>query len=164
MHRAPSRSAIPKVVGILAVVFAPIGLLFSLAFSLGIDHEMERFSDLGLGAFSVWLKVSLVVSAMIFLIHLTAGIMSIRYSRNAPIVMTLYGALALLFLIVDIAMSIATVPGGAESFAFSELVAPRIGLAVFAFPWPIVAIVLSNVSAARRACGRIADEVGEVFR
>lgn len=165
LGEAPRRSAIPKVVGILAIVFASLGLIGSLAVTVSVTDKIDllrllRDESLGLRSFDTWLKLYLAPAALVFGVHLTAGILSVRYAATAPRWMTLYAVLALALLAADIAISMATFPhaAGLESDymrekLYEEFVHPRFGLAVLGLPWPIIALVLMNVRSARAACG-----------
>jgi hypothetical protein len=159
-HLGPDRrrSAIPKVIGILAIVFASLGILGSLATALGVEDEMMTAYGVtreDLGAFGTWMLVYLALAAVVFGVHLTAGIQSVRYTASAPRWMTLYGILAIALIVTDIIVSMATFPDGAgfvRRALYEDLVYPRFGLAVLALPWPIIALVLMNQPLARLAC------------
>lgn len=112
--------------GILAIVFAAIGLLVTFASAFGYDEELQRHSltHEQLGGFGTWVLLAVIPGLGLFALHLTAGILSLRYSRAAPIVMTIYGVAALLA--VD----------------------------CLAAPWPVVVLVLMNLPGARAACRR----------
>jgi hypothetical protein len=151
---APRRSSIPRVIGILAIVFAGLGILGSLAITLGVDEDMRKYGGTreAFGEFGTWTAVYLWLAAVLFAVHLTAGIQSVRYAASAPLWMTIYGALAIALVVLDIAVSVATFPHLASQQIWEDLVYPRIGLAVLALPWPIVALVMMNQRSARLAC------------
>jgi hypothetical protein len=148
------RSAIPKVVGILATVFCGFGLLFSAGLALGMEDEMLQHgvSRPDLGSFATWMMVSLVLAVGVFALHLTAGIQAIRYARSAPRLMTAYAVAAIALAIGDAAISAITFPSELAGGAYEDLAVPRFGLAFLALPWPIVALVLINTRGARTAC------------
>jgi hypothetical protein len=151
------RSVIPKVAGILAIVFASLGLLGSLSTVLGVDDDMlvHGVTREGLGAFGTWMLAYLALAAAVFAVHLTAGIQSVRYAASAPRWMTLYGALAIALIVTDFIVSMTTFPDGRgflHQKMYEDLVEPRFGLAVLALPWPIIALVLMNQHSARLAC------------
>lgn len=155
--RPVTRSAIPKVVGILGIIFASFGIFGSIATAVGVDDAMWKFdtSRESLGAFGTWTLVYVAIAAALFAVHLTGAIQSVRYAPSAPRWMTLYGILALALIAADVAVSMATFPGGGgyrhEAF-YEELVYPRFGLAVLALPWPIIVLALMNQRSARLAC------------
>lgn len=151
------RSAIPKVVGILAIVFASLGLIGSLSTAFGVDDDMLAHGTTrdGLGAFGTWMLAYVALAAVVFAVHLTAGIQAIRYAASAPRWMTVYGALAIALVVADFIVSMTTFPEGSgflHQKLYEDLVEPRFGLAVLALPWPIIALVLMNQHSARLAC------------
>ena len=153
----PRRSRIPRVTGILAIVFASLGLLGALALALGADDVMRGLDATrqGLGAFGTWMLVSLGLSAGLFGAHLMAGIQSVRYAASAPRWMTLYGVLAIALLVTDIIVSIATFPEGhgyRHRALYEEMVYPRLGMGILGMPWSILALVLLNLRSARLSC------------
>lgn len=154
---APPRSAIPKVIGILAIIFCVFGLLGALAMWVGPEDDMRRLdvTKESLGGFGTWMSVSFVFSLALFAVHLTAGIQAVRYAPSAPRWMLIYGVVAIVLVVADIFVSLAAFPDGAgheRRMLREELVMPRIGLAVFALPWPIIALILMNVRPARVSC------------
>jgi len=151
-----TRSSVPRVLGILATVFAPLGLLVTFGLAFGFEEELSRYNLVRseLGAFGTWLNIGALLGVALFAVHLAAGIQAIRYARSAPTLLMIYSIFALALLVMDVAISIATFPSHLPPAAFDDLVGPRIGLAVMAAPWPIVALVLISTRGARRACGR----------
>ena len=153
----PPRSAIPKVIGILAIVFASFGVLGTLGLTFGMEDELSRYRITrdALGSFGTWMIVSGVFGFALFGVHLTMGIQAVRYAPSAPRWATIYGVLAIALVLADIIVSMATFPDGhgyRHRQAYEDLVYPRIGLAIFALPWPIIALILMNVRGARRSC------------
>ena len=150
----PARSAIPKVIGVLAIVFASIGIVVALAPIAVIDEDLAKhgLSHADLGSFGTWMIVSLAISLAISGLHLAAGIVSLNYGRLAPLLMTIYAAVALVFIGVDMVVSVRLFSPGIGSAAFDDLVGARIGLGILAAPWPIVALVLMNLRSARHSC------------
>jgi hypothetical protein len=152
------RSSIPRVIGILAIVFSSLGLLGSFATLVGPADDMLKFSisKETLGTFGTWMNVYVVLAVALFGVHLTAGIQSVRYARSAPLWMTIYAILAIVLIVVDMTISYSTFPKGEFGFLqkaiFEDLVYPRLGLAVLALPWPIVVLSLMNQRTARLAC------------
>ena len=151
------RSSIPKVIGILAIVFASLGLLGSLAMTFGFDEEMQKYAVTReqLGGFGTWMLVYLIIGVALFGAHLTAGIASVRYAASAPSWMTFYAIAAIALVVADVAVPIATFPSGSgflHKAMYEDFVYPRIGLAILALPWPIIALVMMNQRSARLAC------------
>lgn len=153
-YRPPqSRSAIPRVVGILAIVFAPIGLLYTLAITYGPKDEFHwlEITQEELGFFGTWLDVSLIIGVALFVLHLVAGIAAVSYRRSGPPLLSAYAIAALLLVVADVAIALSAPIS--DSLVHSELVLPRVFLQVFALPWPIIALILINQRSARSACG-----------
>lgn len=150
------RSSIPKVIGILAIVFSSLGLIGTLAVTFGMEDDLRKY-DLTrelLGGFGTWMSIYLVLGLALFGVHLAAGILSVKYSPAAPSWMTFYGVAALALLVADVAIAEATFPSGryGHEAVYEAFVYPRIGLAVLALPWPIVVLSLMNQRSARMAC------------
>jgi hypothetical protein len=155
MYRpGPRRSSIPRVIGILAIVFASLGLVGALTLSFGVDEDLARRGTTreNFGAFGSWTLAYAPLAGLVFAVHLTAGIQSMRYAASAPRWMTIYGALAIALVLTDLAVSVATFPHLTSQKLQEDLLDPRLGLAVLSLPWPIIAIVLMNQRTARLAC------------
>lgn len=152
----PRRSAVPLVLGILAIVFAAIGLVGTAVLAFGLDKEMARHGVTrgAMGDYGTWIVVYSIISLGLFASHLAAGILGVRYSRRAPNMFTLYAIAALALVIADVALSVALSPFPLSSAAFDEIIGPRFGLEILAAPWPIVVLVLANLRRTREACTR----------
>lgn len=152
------RSLIPRVIGILAIVFASIGLLFSLAMSFGFDDDLMKHgvTKADLDAYGTWMTVSIVPALAVFAAHLTAGIQCVRYAPSAPTLMIIYASLALARNVADVVITALTFPAPTYTTMFEDLGAGRIGIAMMATPWPIVALVLMMLRTSRKACRPIA--------
>lgn len=147
------RSSIPKVVGILAIIFSVIGLLGALVQTFGIYGQLDEkhIPSSALGSFATWNIINMVLAAGVFGIHLAAGILSVRYSPRAPKFITIYGIFALALLVANIALTAALFPD-LVSLTLDNPEYARYGLEVLALPWPIVALALMNTRRARQAC------------
>jgi hypothetical protein len=149
--RPKKRSAIPKVLGILAIVFSVFGLLFAVVQTFGTYSDIEEvFLDSSeLGTFATWIPAYLVFAVIVFGLHLTAGIFSIRYSSRAIKWMNAYAVFAILLALANIAITATTYP---EALKISDGHAGRIVLDVFALPWPIIVLSLMNLRSVHLAC------------
>lgn len=152
------RSAIPRTVGILAIVFASLGLLVA-ATPLGMLEDIEVFTQTGgvLDQYLTWITINAILSLLLFGLHLAGGILSLRYSARAPKWMTLYGVLAIVLIVVNVVVSVITFPEGPSSsrvcaVGFDELVGSRLALDAVALPWPIVVLSLMNTQRAKQSC------------
>jgi len=162
----PQRSAIPRVVGILALVFAPIGIFFSLVFVAGPvgDHSSVPSEWTAL---VTWLWVTFVASIVLFGLHLTGGILAVMYKRAAPLLMSLYGILGILLALGRVAVPFALMPKdvGGHSSLMEDFVYMQIGYGVLAVIWPIIALALMNTRSSKTACSGqpSAQQVAGVF-
>jgi len=148
----PQRSAIPRVVGILALVFAPIGIFFSLVFVAGPVGEHAAPASEWLPLIS-WLWVTFVASIVLFGLHLTGGILAVMYKRAAPLVMSLYGILGIALALGRIAVPLALMPKNAgHSSMTDDFVFMQIGYGMLAVIWPISALALLNTRGSKTAC------------
>src|SRR6478609_4572079 len=95
MYPHQARSAIPRVIGILALVFAPMGIFFSLTWVLGSIYN-HRSEDLtAWQPLLTWLWVTVGLTVLVFAAHVVAGITAVMYKPSAPRWMTIYGIVAL---------------------------------------------------------------------
>ncbi len=165
-YGVPRRSSIPKVMGILMLVFGGIGLLSGLSglisggagMGMGSSHSpipmaaMEKLRDFQrLGSF---------VGLPLALLQCLAGLWAIRYKRAARLLSSAYAVLAMLWVVVSIAMMYSwllptmkrLVPsssiGQLEAFVgFTMVVAAVIGMV-----WPALILILMNRRSVREAC------------
>jgi len=157
MQVQPSRSAIPKVLGVLAIVFSCVGLLGSAIWCFGPLSDLELNRDSDLGAIKTWLLVWMALSLGVFVIELVGGILAVQYKRSGLTALTYYAIAALALIVVDVILTNVLIPshyqrqGGDDGVWFSV----RTMHLVFSFmaaPWPIVALALSRNARARDAC------------
>lgn len=154
------RSSIPKVIGVLAIVFACLGAfgaLGALGMAISAEDEMRKFGLAAeeLGAFGTWIYAYVLLSVALFAVHLAAGIQSVRYAASAPRWMTIYGVLAIALVVTDLIVSFAAIPRGdghGREALYQNLFMPRLSLAILGMPWPIIALVMMNLRSARLAC------------
>jgi hypothetical protein len=151
--RAPRRSGIPRVIGILALVFCGIGLLVNCAMYAGMRGDARTFGVFEeLGFYGTWITISFVFGFLVFALHLVAGIAATAYKRSAPALITAYAVLAIASVVGDMLVVTFAFPDALQPYQ-ADLGQSRLGLAVIALPWPIVALVLMNLRGAKRACG-----------
>jgi hypothetical protein len=163
--RPPQRSAIPKVVGILAIVFACFGALFALVIHFGPLSDLNRWGvSRQAPALVNWMWGSLALSAGVFALHMIGGITALMYRPVAPRLVTAYAILAILLAISDIVLSTMLVPANLRFDTYSYLSVAQVkesmmvravieGLCI---PWPVVALALMNTRGAKHACGAVA--------
>jgi hypothetical protein len=148
------RSGIPKVIGILMIVFASLGLLVSLAGLAGNSAEgvLKEVPE-----WKTWSTLSMVFGLIglgISVLHLIGGISAVRYKASAP-------KLAVTYAVANIASNLAQAiivfawlkpalskfPGAAEAVG-AFLV---IGI-IIALIWPTIVLVLMTRPSAKEAC------------
>ena len=132
-------------------MFSVIGLFFSLVQTFGTYGDIEgAYLDASeLGTFASWIPAYMVFAVITFAIHLTAGILSIRYSPRCIKWMNAYGIFAILLAIANISITAATYP---EALKITEGHVGRIALDALALPWPIVVLSLMNLRSVHLAC------------
>jgi hypothetical protein len=155
------RSSIPKVMGILMIVFASLGLLFTLP-SLGGPKGAEELNGI-----AEWDKLVQFVKIFAFMdlgigaLHLFAGIRLVGYKKNGPMLAYIYAILRIVASIVSLAVVYAwLVP------ALDKLDTPGVqdaktiigGLFVFSAVissiWPTLILILVSRRGSRDACVR----------
>jgi hypothetical protein len=145
------RSAIPRVVGIIAMVIAPIGALWSWT-AWSRSQRMASWDDADRLADTItYLEIYFVVSVALFLAHVLGGAFACAYRRLGRYLLTGYAIGALLLIVVDLYMMYA-LPGEGrqhDRHGWGGLV--RMAASVIALPWPIVVLALINVRRARDA-------------
>jgi hypothetical protein len=150
-----TRSAIPRVVGILATIFAAIGLLGSIIWVWGPGTDLSiRHRDGRWDAEHYWLLTWGALSAAVFVVHLVAGLMSISYRPSAPRLARIYGVAAIALALLDVVLVLALEPSGGHHHAelHESVVTLHIVFSGIALPWPITMLILMETSAAKRAC------------
>src|SRR5258708_5547389 len=80
-----ARSKIPKVVGILAIIFSSVGFL-TATIPLGMldDMRLHHLTWSDLGSYASWIIVWLVLGLAVSGVHLAGGISALRYRRSGP--------------------------------------------------------------------------------
>ena len=149
-----TRSAIPKVVGILAMIFAPIGAMASAIWTWGPLDDVSRWSEGGWGTVSTWLLVWGVLSGLVFALHLLSGITAMLYRPSAPRWTTIYAIAAIVLALLGAAMVALLSPSGGTHYRglHESVVLMHYVFAGLALPWPITALLLMNTASAKRAC------------
>ena len=150
----PRRSAVPRVVGILALVFACLGIATSLIWTFGPLHDIDRWGEHErLGGIITWMYAWLAMSVVLFGVHLTGGILAIMYKPAGPRLLTGYAVGALALVVIDLVMMHGFVPRDFSGHDIRNSV--TIARTVFdglAAPWPVIVLALVNSRGARAAC------------
>jgi hypothetical protein len=162
MQQRPPDSKIPKVVGILMIVFGSLGLLSSVIAlaSGGMRGEMvARVPDL-----KPWNTVTLLLSTVglaISVLHLYVGVRALNYKWNAPRLAVVYAAASVTLTALNTILLLAwgkplveramlEQPGGELATAmFGPLLAISIAVTV---AWCALVAFLMTRPAAKAAC------------
>src|SRR6476469_9254796 len=101
----PQRSVIPRVIGIIGMPFAAIGLGGSVLFTFGPLHDIRRWGEAErLDGTISWLYLWLAISFGLFAVHLAGAIASCIYKPIGPRLMVGYATGALLLIGIDLVM------------------------------------------------------------
>ena len=150
-----SRSGTPKVMGILMIIFASLGILATLASFGGQDVSelgpawQEKFSSV-----NTYLTVLSVVGLGLGILHLLTGIAAVGYKKNAPKLAKIYGLTALVNVVVGMIVTYALLKplmdemGGMGGAVGGMVVIVSLIGAV----WPILVLALMTGSKAKQAC------------
>lgn len=153
------RSAIPKVIGILMIIFAGLGLLgtlLGLAGSTSMPHATgsARFED-AFNTLESYQTITNLIGLFIGILHLVGGIQCVRYARNAPMLAKLYGIVAIFAIIIEMSLMYAWLmpmfdgaPAGFKSFFGALMVFG----AIIGCAWPTVILALMTRPSAKEAC------------
>ena len=150
-----ARSAIPKVVGILMIVFASLGLLHSLISMFQAQLVSETFHSHEMEGFVHVALIFGLLDVGIGFLHLAAGLRALGYKESAPRLTMLYGVLKIVttvgLLVVTYAFMRRALDGaGSEESAIIGFGFVLVGL--FYMAWPIVAMALMSRPSAKAAC------------
>ena len=157
-YQQPRRSAIPKVVGILMIVFASLGLLVSLiALAMSGQFDKMDVGDVGIGKLKTYHMIEQCSYLLIGILHMVAGIMCVMHKRAAPMLAVVYAVLKILVVVVIWALVftwLAPVLDKAPKEMKAQFTMQMIVGGVINISWPIVAWVLMSRPSARAACDR----------
>jgi hypothetical protein len=149
----PSRSVIPRVVGIIALPFACVGLVTSLVWTFGPLHDINRWGvSERLGGITTWLYAWLAISVLLFGVHLVGGILAILYKPAGLRVLTGYAVGALALIAIDLVMMHGFMPRIPDHDVHSSVTMARTVFDGLAAPWPVIVLALVSSRGARAAC------------
>jgi hypothetical protein len=155
------RSGIPKVIGILMIVFSSLGILGGLIGLAGGGGgpELERFPEYK--RFMTMSMVATIVGLGISALHLAAGMSAVRYKQSAPKLAMAYGWINI---ITTIAWSVVVyawlkpaMEKAMEGSGMGSAIGAIIGFSVIfgtliGTAWPIIVLALMSRPAAKAAC------------
>lgn len=163
-YGAPRRSAIPKVMGILMIIFGGLGILSAL---VGLATGGGFGMPSGPGAMdklreelTAYTQVTNGISLPLAIFHLVAGVWAVLYKRAAPLLATTYATLAMLNQVLAAFLLFSWYLPAMERLLPSSMAGPmRMGMMVgFVFgliiglTWPVLVLILMRRPAAMEAC------------
>jgi hypothetical protein len=147
------RSSIPRVVGILAVIFAVIGAASSALFTWGPLDDFKWHRDAPGVSFMVkFLYLWGGLSAVLFILHLVGGILAITYRAIGLRLLIAYAVGALVLVVLDLVVIWFAAPSGAHHRIEDSLQIPHTLYSAIAAVWPIIVLALVSSRRARAAC------------
>lgn len=150
------RSSIPKVVGILMIIFGSLGLIGGL---IGLAGNSASGDLKDLPEWKTYMTMSMVFGVIglgISALHVFGGIRAVGYKSNAPKLAMLYGLLnivtqiawgAIVFAWLKPAIAKAAGDAGAAIIGIGVMFGVIISIA-----WPIIVLSLMSRPAAKAAC------------
>jgi hypothetical protein len=149
----PKSSAIPRVVGIIGIVFSVVGLGSSGVFTFGPMSDIKRWSDgSDLGTITNWLYAWMLLSVVLFGLHFVGSILAIMYKSVGPKLLTSYGVSAVILIVIDLVMVHGFVPRDSDFDVYGSVAISHTVFSAIAFPWPVVVLALINSRRSREAC------------
>lgn len=166
----PQRSGIPRVLGVLAIIFSCFGLLGSAIWAFGPLSDIKEYGASDLDPIKTWLYVWMLLSAGVFVLHLIAGIYAVQYKLTGLKLMTIYAVAALALILIDVVLVNVLIPSryqydtrGDDGVWFSVRTMHLV-FSGMAAPWPIIALALARNGRAQEACNAGAlQQVQNVF-
>jgi hypothetical protein len=147
-----ARSAIPRVIGVMAIVFACIGFALALLFGLAQLRNTSRWDDADeFSALLTWYEIWLGTSIVLFALHLFGGVFSCMYRKLGLRLLTAYGIGAVALVIIDL-VSLHYMPDMRRHDRHGLGILMRGLFDIIALPWPIVVLALVNLRRSRMAC------------
>jgi hypothetical protein len=167
MHRYPTRSAIPRVVGILMIVFCGFGLFGSAIWTYGPIYDIHLW-DGGHAwrAVEIWLYVWCILGLAVFGVHLAGGIIAVMYRPSAPRWVSIYAISAIVLGVADVVIVTVLAPntGNHHRDLWFSVGTMHIVHTLMALPWPVIALALINKRSSKAACaGNDPSTLGQVF-
>lgn len=169
MPMKPQRSGVPRVVGVLAIIFSAFGLIGSLIWTFGPMSDAEKMHASDLDPVITWLWIWLVLSLGLFVLHLVGGILAVQYKPSGLKTLTWYAIAALALILVDVVLVNVLIPAQyrydrSDDGVYFSVRTMHIAFSAMAAPWPIIALALVRGDKARQACSpSTAQQVQDVF-
>jgi hypothetical protein len=162
----PARSAIPKVIGILMIIFGCLGLLGSLINFAGGFGQAELMRQIPeWGKLKTLTTVTSVLSLVMAIFQLYVGIRCVGYKPNAPTLARIYGIVGIINVIVGMVIAFAVInPILDKAPAMRALGGGFTGIitvvaSLLSVAWVIVILTLMGKQSAKDACAGSAPPV-----
>ncbi|MEO8703948.1 MAG: hypothetical protein ABI867_28115 [Kofleriaceae bacterium] len=146
-HYTRRPSAVPRAIGVLAMVFSCIGLGMAILFTWGPLHDLRHHEPSSL---NTWLYVFALVSFVLFAVHLTGGILAAMNRTLGLRLLTGYAVGALVLLAIDLVFVLAIAPSGHR--VWSSLTMPHVFYSALVLPWPVLVLIFANLKRSRETC------------
>jgi hypothetical protein len=168
-QQQPKRSPIPKVIGILMIIFGGLGILGGL-WSLLMSSAMSGFSSFGhhsygafgggdtdgfdaVSRFTTFSKFTAFLGLGIAVTQLMAGIALVGYKAKGIKLAVAYAIANMVISVISAIIVFAVLKPAMSRYGFGELVGIGMMLGtVISLAWPIVVLALVNRPAAKAAC------------
>jgi hypothetical protein len=154
----PKRSAIPRVIGILMIVFAGLGLLVSLvALSQESINTAGMHGDMRdkLDTLKSYESIDELLGLLFSVFHLIAGIQLVRYHKSGPKLAIAYAVGKIIYTVVGFVLVFAwLMPAleGAPAAVRSAFGFAFIFMGIFQLAWPVIVWALVSRPQAKAAC------------
>ncbi|MEZ4366558.1 MAG: hypothetical protein R2939_09760 [Kofleriaceae bacterium] len=148
------RSPVPKVVGILLLVFGGLGLVVNLRGLLAVAGTAELFRDPAWRHVIRVQQVDHAVSLAVAALQVYAGFRAVTYRQNAPRMAALYAWTSILTTVALLAYAYLVALPALDALAGARALigAGMMFAGLLAIAWPIVVLALMSRPAARAAC------------
>lgn len=152
----PQRSGIPKVMGILMIIFASLGMLGSLAMLAA--NPLDKIPGGGLVPGFDNLKTVITILSVLGLgvgvLHLIAGIACVGYKRSGPGLALGYAIIRIVAAVIEVALVYAWMKPALEVVPHmkDEIIGQMIGSSLVAIVWPVLVLILLTRPNAKAAC------------
>lgn len=156
----PRRSAIPKVIGILMIIFGSLGLIGSLiglaGGGFGQDELMRQVPEMK--KLSTLNTVTSLLGLGMAGFQLYVGLRCVGYKPNAPALAKVYGIIALVNIVFGMVIAFAVINPILEKApamrvlggGFTSMI--TVVASIFASAWALVILILMSKQSAKEAC------------
>ena len=163
-YGAPVVSSIPKIMGILMLVFGGIGLLSALVGVLsggaGFGMPQQGIPADAMLKLREFQRLGNFVGLPLAFLQGFAGLWALRYKRHAQLLSNIYAAIAMVWVVVSIVLLYSWLLPAIEKMLPSghgQEVKTIVGVvmvvsAFFGMIWPTLILILMNRKSARAAC------------